>query len=101
MSLHGVFAMAAGFGTGAGGNPRTTDTDSGLSDDWMSVRARYSSRKKGYSCVGATCWFCRRKRRSLFGRSFWQSKHFDVPKTHIVRRRSRTDLVDPTNYSTV
>jgi hypothetical protein len=47
MSLHGVFAMAAGFGTGAGGNPRTTDTDSGLSDDWMSVRARYSSRKKG------------------------------------------------------
>ena len=46
MSLHGVFAMAAGFGTGAGGNPRTTDTDSGLSDDWMSVRARYSSRKK-------------------------------------------------------
>ena len=70
MSLHGVFAMAAGFGTGAGGNPRTTDTDSGLSDDWMSVRARYSSRKKGYSCVGATCRFCRRKRRSLFGRSF-------------------------------
>ena len=47
MSLHGVFAMAAGFGTGAGGNPRTTDTDPGLSDDWLSVRTRYSSRKKG------------------------------------------------------
>ena len=43
--------MAAGFGAGAGGNPRTTDTDLGLSDDWMSVRARYSSRKKGCSCV--------------------------------------------------